>query len=55
MRPPCLNCQIRHLGCHDKCSQYQEFKRNFKSRDEEEAEYFNYVRGAIQRMKGRRF
>lgn len=23
----CLNCEKRHLGCHDKCEEYQEFKK----------------------------
>lgn len=23
----CANCEKRHLGCHDKCEEYQEYKK----------------------------
>ncbi len=26
-KAPCLNCEIRHLGCHITCEKYQEFDR----------------------------
>ncbi len=27
MNGPCLNCDLRDGGCHDRCKKYQEFKR----------------------------
>ena len=24
---PCLDCEKRYVGCHDKCDAYQDFKR----------------------------
>ena len=27
MNAPCLNCPKRSMGCHDKCPDYREYKR----------------------------
>ena len=55
MRPPCLNCKVRHIGCHDRCNKYKEYKEYFKTRDEEEQEYKAYVVRAMDRMRGKRY
>lgn len=26
VRPVCKDCEERHVGCHDRCGKYQEFK-----------------------------
>lgn len=54
MRPPCLNCKTRHLGCHDKCDRYKKYKEYFKTKDKEENQYTSYLVNAIYRMKGER-
>ncbi len=54
---PCFNCQERYLGCHDRCSKYQEFRLNRNQLLEEQRkrnylkyDYYYYVRDAIKRM-----
>lgn len=27
MKAPCENCPVRHVGCHDRCDEYQYFRR----------------------------
>lgn len=45
-KPPCMHCDIRHVGCHDACPGYQEYRakadgvneawRNYKAADSED-------------------
>lgn len=41
-KPPCKNCENRHQGCHAKCSEYADFKRDF---EQEKAKIKNVVEG----------
>lgn len=51
MRPPCLNCIIRQVGCHSKCDRYKKYRSYFK-KDKSDKEYRCYLFDAIRRMKG---
>ena len=37
---PCKDCTDRKLGCHDKCSKYQEFKAKRKTLTDQKNEYY---------------
>ncbi len=54
MIAPCKDCMKRKVGCHSYCRDYRNWKKEHKTRDEEESEYLGYVRDAIDRMKGGR-
>jgi hypothetical protein len=54
MRPPCLNCKTRHLGCHDKCDRYKKYKEHFKTNNKEEKQFAAYLVSAMKSMKGER-
>lgn len=42
--PPCYNCEKRHLGCHDRCSKYQEYRlnRNLFLEEQRKRNYLKY-------------
>ena len=45
MRAPCKDCERRELGCHDRCDDYQTYKRwaqrkNAKMRDQTRSDAF---------------
>lgn len=55
--PPCYKCEKRYLGCHDRCSKYQEFRQNRnkflkeqRKRNDLKYDYYYYKRDAIKRM-----
>lgn len=53
MRNPCKpDCENRSIYCHSHCADYKKWKKQYKTRDEEESEYLGYIRDAIWRMKG---
>lgn len=49
IRPVCKDCEERHVGCHDRCGKYQEFKA---ARVEEVREIKKY-KEATSRVKVR--
>lgn len=46
---PCLNCDKRHLACHDKCKGYKEFKERHELAKERRKEY-RYLCYEIERQ-----
>lgn len=52
----CYNCKIRKLGCHSKCAEYAEFRKELNRINERKAEYrkseslrfkFSYARDVV--------
>lgn len=55
MKLPCVpDCKRRSIYCHSYCKDYRNWKKQHKTRDEEESEYLGYLNDAIGRMKGER-
>lgn len=51
---PCLNCYIRHYGCHSECPAYLEFNKKNKQLREQRMSYNNYcgyIADSITRSK----
>ena len=47
--PPCRDCERREMGCHGKCSMYQEWQRKneeikHKIQLKEEVDHYSYGR-----------
>lgn len=54
MKSPCLDCNVRHVGCHSKCRPYEKFKNELEMigiKKDEESEFMNYLCNSIERMK----
>lgn len=53
MKLPCIpDCKRRSIYCHSYCRDYRNWKKQHKTRDEEESEYLGYLSDATGRMKG---
>lgn len=51
---PCLNCCVRHSGCHSECNAYLDFDDKNKQLREKRMEYINYcgyIADSITRAK----
>lgn len=48
---PCKDCKRRYIGCHDRCQDYQYFKKLNKGETDSDLEFKSYLRDAIDRMK----
>ena len=54
MKSPCMNCNVRHMGCHSKCRPYQKFKDEIELigiQKEKDSEFMRYLCNAIDKMK----
>ena len=49
---PCLGCESRNIGCHDKCDKYKSWKIR-KKREEQQAQR-DCIRESMIRMKTKR-
>lgn len=47
----CYNCEDRCVGCHGDCDRYKAYRANLKKHNEANAEYYDYLRPAMKRMK----
>ena len=36
LNSPCLNCNIRKIGCHGKCELYREYRKKYNSLNDKE-------------------
>lgn len=39
-KSPCLDCEERHIGCHDKCERYQITRKEYTNIYDQTEEYF---------------
>ena len=38
-KPPCKGCDERHVGCHDRCERYAEWRAKANKANEERRKY----------------
>jgi len=42
VKSPCLKCEDRELGCHDKCESYKEFRAKLQDMKDRQSAANNY-------------
>lgn len=56
----CKDCTKRHVGCHDKCEEYANFKKELKEKKRvktammQDKAYYSYLSTAKHRMQKQR-
>lgn len=58
MKCKCQGCELRHLGCHDKCPDYQAYRQALDEKNEaikkqKEEEYWASLFGNLERQSRR--
>lgn len=43
MNAPCYNCDEKHIGCHDSCVKYREYKRKVGEINQTKREYNDFL------------
>ena len=54
MKSPCMNCNVRHMGCHSKCRLYEKYKNELEIigiKKDEESDFMSYLCRSIEKMK----
>lgn len=49
---PCLDCERRHEGCHDRCVEYQATKRQYAEDIDQTSAYFSDKYTRMKRIYG---
>ena len=48
---PCFNCEVRELGCHDRCKEYKKYREKIDKAAECRREDYDYIGYVVEKYK----